>query len=220
MSLQFKYLEIDTSKGLKDKEVKIEGKGLIVLSTPPGCFLKINSKLADPIPAVTIEKLQGNIDKIFVTTPPDIINLKLVIVQDEIDIDANTNYDIVSSIGTYMATMILIGARRGNKLEIHVLDPDSSPITIQDPYVVGPYLLDNLIGFSILEGTGDNWTLVATAHHPGDATQELTSTVDLSGLTTGDKIELIAHTYVFHAQSGASQLKIAVDFLYIPIWSK
>ena len=218
--MSFKYIEIDTSKGLDDHEVEIKGIGLIVLSAPMKCYIKLNSRLADPIPAITIEKLYAKIDKIYITSPPDITNLKLIVIQDEnIYVDANSNYDVVASTGAFMSQMILASARRGNKIEIHTLDPASSPIVISELYQAGPYLIDNLIGFQILSGNGDGWTLTAQALHPSGS-DVLTTNISLSGLTTGDKVDLIAHSYTFTADSTAQSMTIAVDYLYIPIWSK
>ena len=218
--MSFRYIEIDTSKELKDHEVEIRGKGLIVLSAPLKCYIKINSRLADPIPAITIEKLYADIEKIYVTSPPDTVNLKLIIIDDEeIYVDANSNYDVVASTGAFMSQMILVAARRGNKIEIHTLDPASSPITIAQLYQIGPYLIDNIIGFQILEGSGDGWTLSAEALHPTFNTP-LISNVPLDGLTAGDKVDLVAHTYVFTASETAQAMKIAVDYLYIPVWAK
>ncbi len=219
MDIQFKYLEIDTSKGLNDAEFRIEGKGLIVLSAPVQCTIKINSKLADPIPAIAIEKLYADIQKIYVTTPPDIGHLKLIVIQDEsVYVDANTAYDTAASTGAFLANILLSGAKRGNKLEIVTLDPANSPITVQDLYVAGPYIIDNILGFTILEGNGTDWILTSEAVHPADITKSIISTVDLSGLEPGDKVDLISHVMVFTAGANASTMKIAVSYLFSPIW--
>ena len=214
-----RYLEVDTSKGLSDHEVEIRGKGIIVLSAPMKCYIKLNSRLSDSIPAITIEKLYADIEKIYVTSPPDITNLKIVVIQDESTyIDANSNYDVVASTGAFMSSMILASARRGNKMEIHTLDPSNSPITIAELYQVGPYIVDNIIGFQILSGSGDGWALNSQAVHPNGVI--LTTNISLSGLSAGDKIDLISHSYIFTADSTAQAMTIAIDYLYIPIWSK
>ena len=218
--MSFRYIEVDTSQGLSDHEVEIRGKGIIVLSAPMKCYIKLNSRLSDSIPAITIEKLYADIEKIYVTSPPDITNLKIVVIQDESTyIDANSNYDVVASTGAFMSSMILASARRGNKMEIYTLDPSNSPITIAELYQVGPYVVDNIIGFQILIGSGDGWTLASEALHPSQNTP-IKSIVQLNGLSSGDKVDLIAHSYIFTADSTAQAMTIAVDYLYIPIWSK
>ena len=220
--MQFKYIEVDTSKELHDHEVKIEGVGLVVLSAPLKSYIKLNSKLSDPIPAITIEKLYAPIEKIYVTSPADITNLKLLVIRDyDVYIDSNTNYDVVASIGAFMGQMILSSAKRGNHIVEYTLDPASAPITIQEPYIVGPYLIENIIGFTVLSGNLDGWKLDSAAIHP--TTKEvINSAIDLTGLTEGDQINLISYQYVFSVTDStiAQPAKIAVDFLYIPIWSK
>ncbi|KLO21870.1 hypothetical protein X275_08235 [Marinitoga sp. 1197] len=202
-----KKIVIDTSKQLIDKEYREKGTGIVVLQTPKEATIKFDSTLSQEIPLQDIESINlVSFDKFYISCPADIAPLEILVLKENIYVDANTNYRIINDNIKFLPMFFAGGIQGGNNFDFEELNGTTSK-TFQKNGI-----MPSITGFQVF-GDITNWQIFVTLEPlPVVYGGTLTIKEYPKEIASSTFVRLVARAITFQPLANASPINVYIEY--------